>query len=170
LALILSRHFLDTYSFVEKARVYIEQSPWQRIDIDGKKHRHAFIHTPVAIRFCTVRLTRNGFYVFFLSAQIYFLGNQAESFPPFRLQVLRWSSPVWKDCEFWKRLNQDSKTLSTMITVHTFCPFYKFKIDCWLLNLDCVGSLPDTKDRVFSTVVFSRWEYSTTNVNFCKTW
>ena len=91
LALILARHFLDTYSFVEKARVYIEQSPWQRIDIDGKQHRHAFIHTPVAIRFCTVRLARNGLFFFclFISFSLSFLRIKINHFHLFQLQVLR---------------------------------------------------------------------------------
>lgn len=35
---------------------------------------------------------------------------------------------------------------------------------------DDYRALPDANDRVFSTIVFSRWIYSTTNVNFCKTW
>ena len=62
LALILARHFIDTYSFVVKARVYIEQLPWKKVVIDGKQHRHAFIFNPEATRFCTVRLARNGLY------------------------------------------------------------------------------------------------------------
>lgn len=121
LALILVRHFLDTYSFVEKARVYIEQSPWQRIDMDGKQHRHAFIYNPVATRFCTVRLARNG-------------------------------SPV---------IESGLKGLRVLKTTQS--GFVNFVNDDY-------RSLPDTNDRVFSTSVFSRWEYSTTNVNFCKTW
>ena len=60
LALELCRHFLQTYSHVLKAKVYIEQYPWQRIEVDGKKHNHAFVLTPVATRFCTARMDRDG--------------------------------------------------------------------------------------------------------------
>jgi len=31
-------------------------------------------------------------------------------------------------------------------------------------------SLPDAPDRVMSTVVTSRWEYSSKDVDFCATW
>merc|ERR1712071_365705 len=33
---------------------------------------------------------------------------------------------------------------------------------------DDYRSLPDAKDRVFSTSVFSRWTYSSININYCK--
>lgn len=35
---------------------------------------------------------------------------------------------------------------------------------------DDYRSLPDAKDRVFSTSVYSRWIYSDININFCKIW
>lgn len=59
-AILLCRHFLSTYSHVLKAKVHIQQYPWQRIEVDGKKHNHAFVFTPVATRVCTVRMDRNG--------------------------------------------------------------------------------------------------------------
>jgi urate oxidase len=41
-ALILVRHFLDTYAQVEKATAELTQSSWQRIAVDGEPHDHAF--------------------------------------------------------------------------------------------------------------------------------
>lgn len=58
-ALILARHFLDTYAHVLKVKVYIEQYPWRRVEADGKAHNHAFIFTPTATRFCTVQQPRD---------------------------------------------------------------------------------------------------------------
>lgn len=60
LAIVLCRHFIKTYRHVLKVKVYIEQYPWQRIDADGKKHNHAFVMTPVATRFATATLKREG--------------------------------------------------------------------------------------------------------------
>lgn len=59
-AILLCRHYLSTYAHVLKAQVQIELYPWQRIDADGKKHNHAFVFTPVATRFCTARMEKNG--------------------------------------------------------------------------------------------------------------
>ena len=59
-ALLLAQHFIQTYSHVLKARVYIEQYPWQRMTVDGKPHNHAFVFSPVATRVCTVHLGRTG--------------------------------------------------------------------------------------------------------------
>jgi urate oxidase len=41
-ALILVRHFLDTYAQVEKATAELTQSSWQRIELDGQPQDHAF--------------------------------------------------------------------------------------------------------------------------------
>jgi len=120
-AILLCRHFLKTYDHVLKVKVYVEQYPWQRIDVDGKKHNHAFVLTPVAIRFATAILKRGG------------------------------------EIELEAGL-KDLRVLKT--TQSAFVNFIN----------DEYRSLPDAKDRVFSTIVFSRWIYSTTNVDFCKTW
>lgn len=120
-ALVLCNHFLNTYSHVIKAKIYIEQYPWQRIDADGKKHNHAFIFTPTAIRFATAHMKRGG--EIHLEAGL-----------------------------------KDLRVLKT--TQSSFVNFVN----------DEYRALPDAKDRVFSTIVSSRWMYSTTNVNFCKVW
>lgn len=60
--IILSKHFLAKYDHVMKATVSIEQMQWDRITYGDhapfKLHNHAFIHTPVATRFCTITLNR----------------------------------------------------------------------------------------------------------------
>lgn len=62
-AIILCRHFLTAYSHVLKVQVHVEQHPWQRAEIDGKEHNHAFISTPVATRVCIVQMERSGKYL-----------------------------------------------------------------------------------------------------------
>lgn len=61
--ILLSKHFLGKYSHVMKATVTIEQMQWDRITYgertnNHKLHNHAFIHTPVATRVCTITLKR----------------------------------------------------------------------------------------------------------------
>ncbi|EFX89027.1 hypothetical protein DAPPUDRAFT_233847 [Daphnia pulex] len=120
-AILLCRHYLSTYAHVLKAQVQVELYPWQRIDADGKKHNHAFVFTPVATRFCTARMEKNGI-------------------PTIESGL------------------KDLRVLKT--TQSAFVNFVN----------DDYRSLPDASDRVFSTVITSRWEYSTVNVDFCKAW
>ncbi|XP_046643712.1 uricase-like [Daphnia pulicaria] len=120
-AILLCRHYLSTYAHVLKAQVQVELYPWQRIDADGKKHNHAFVFTPVATRFCTARMEKNGI-------------------PTIESGL------------------KDLRVLKT--TQSSFVNFVN----------DDYRSLPDASDRVFSTVITSRWEYSTVNVDFCKAW
>ena len=58
--LLLCSHFLSKYSHVNKVTVCIEEHAWERLVSDGTAHNHAFISTPVAIRFCTVIFRRGG--------------------------------------------------------------------------------------------------------------
>jgi urate oxidase len=61
-ALILANHFLDRYSQVSKADVHIEESLWDRMQIDGEPHPHSFTGSsrmkPFARVSCTRDLTR----------------------------------------------------------------------------------------------------------------
>ena len=57
-------HFLSKYNHVLKVKISIEQMQWERIsygeNADVKRqHNHAFIHTPIATRVCTVTWTRD---------------------------------------------------------------------------------------------------------------
>ena len=59
-ALLLCSHFLSKYPHVSKVRVCIEEHPWNRLVSNGVPHNHAFISTPVALRFSTVTFRRGG--------------------------------------------------------------------------------------------------------------
>jgi urate oxidase len=58
--LLLTSHFLAKYPHVNKARVCIEEHPWDRLASDGVPHNHAFISTPSAVRFASVTFRRGG--------------------------------------------------------------------------------------------------------------
>jgi urate oxidase len=57
-ALILGRHFLDSYAHVASATISITVAPWQRIEINGRPHRHAFIGGGSERRTCIIQHTR----------------------------------------------------------------------------------------------------------------
>ncbi|KAK3088514.1 hypothetical protein FSP39_020044 [Pinctada imbricata] len=59
-ALLLSEHFLRKYAHVTKTRVYIEETPWKRIEVEGREHVHAFILSPESMRHCEVHHERDG--------------------------------------------------------------------------------------------------------------
>lgn len=61
--ILLCKHFLSKYNHVMKANVSIEEMQWERISYGKspnhkKLHNHAFVHTPVATRVCTVTWKR----------------------------------------------------------------------------------------------------------------
>lgn len=43
-ASLLAKHFVESYPQVHFADICIEQEPWQRIQLDGQPHPHAFSH------------------------------------------------------------------------------------------------------------------------------
>lgn len=66
-ALTLTNHFLSKYRHVKEAHVHVEEYPWDRIRYNNtdqntpiKYHNHAFVFTPVAVRYCDVIHQRNG--------------------------------------------------------------------------------------------------------------
>lgn len=59
-ALLICNHFLYVYPHVEEVTVSVEEYPWERLQVDGRAHNHAFIFSPTAVRFCTVNVRRNG--------------------------------------------------------------------------------------------------------------
>ncbi|XP_064553039.1 uricase [Drosophila montana] len=143
-ALILAKHFLNTYAHVEEAHVHVEAYPWQRMTQDvshniGKgycenncnsrsnsncqQHNHAFIFTPTAQHYCDVILTRQD------PKETVISGIKG-------LRVLK-------------------------TTQSSFVNF----VD------DEFRTLADQYDRIFSTVVECSWEYSDTeSVNFLQAW
>ncbi|MBV9578134.1 MAG: urate oxidase [Chloroflexi bacterium] len=50
----LARHFVDTYSAVERARVHVQAFGWDRVQVDGAEHPHAFVRQGSECRTATV--------------------------------------------------------------------------------------------------------------------
>uniref|UniRef100_A0A3Q2CAJ8 Uricase n=1 Tax=Cyprinodon variegatus TaxID=28743 RepID=A0A3Q2CAJ8_CYPVA len=53
-SLDLCHHFLTSFNHVLRAKVYMEEAPWKRLNKNGVEHAHAFIYSPEACRFCDV--------------------------------------------------------------------------------------------------------------------
>ncbi|CAL5225692.1 g8557 [Coccomyxa viridis] len=49
-AVALARHFVETYPKVSKAKVWVEQAPWQRVGMDGQAHNHGYAQEASGIR------------------------------------------------------------------------------------------------------------------------
>jgi urate oxidase len=62
-AMRLARHFVDQHSSVSRARVSIEEHPWARISVDGRKHPHAFVGAGSEMRLATVTCIDAGAWV-----------------------------------------------------------------------------------------------------------
>jgi urate oxidase len=58
-ALALTKHFVDRNSHVTAANVSAAATPWQRIVVDGRPHRHSFVGGGGERRICRVRRTRS---------------------------------------------------------------------------------------------------------------
>ncbi|XP_004561557.1 uricase [Maylandia zebra] len=59
-SLDICNHFLTSFNHVLKAKVYMEEAPWRRLEKSGVEHAHAFIFSPEAYRFCDVEQTIGG--------------------------------------------------------------------------------------------------------------
>ncbi|XP_019269522.1 uricase isoform X2 [Panthera pardus] len=59
-AMSICEHFLSSFDHVIRAQVYVEEVPWKRLEKNGVKHVHAFIHTPTGTHFCEVEQMRSG--------------------------------------------------------------------------------------------------------------
>ena len=53
-ALRLARHFAGEFAAVHRARVSIEEYPWDRIDVGGRPHPHSFLRAGAEKRLTTV--------------------------------------------------------------------------------------------------------------------
>jgi urate oxidase len=60
-AILLAGHFPKTYSQVMSAFVEIRQTNWQRIDVEGKPHDHAFVCGGPDLWTATATATKPGF-------------------------------------------------------------------------------------------------------------
>jgi urate oxidase len=59
-AVILVRHFLTTYDWVNSAEVELTQTAWHRIAVDSKPHDHAFTSSGPQLRVAQAALARGG--------------------------------------------------------------------------------------------------------------
>ncbi|XP_051866638.1 uricase [Pristis pectinata] len=121
-ALDICNHFLTSFPHVSRAKVYIKEIPWRRLQKEGQEHVHAFIHCGEATRFCEVEVLQN--------------------VPPVIHSGIR-----------------DMQVLKT--TQSGFEGFRK----------DRFTTLPEVRDRIFSTVVYAKWRYHTSRaINFDAAW
>jgi urate oxidase len=58
--LALARHFVDDVEPVEGARIEIDEYAWDRIQVDGRPHDHAFVRRGPAVRTTVVTLDGKG--------------------------------------------------------------------------------------------------------------
>jgi urate oxidase len=58
--LTLARHFVDDVEPVEGARIEIDEYAWDRIEVDGRPHDHAFVRRGPAVRTTVVTLDGKG--------------------------------------------------------------------------------------------------------------
>lgn len=60
--ILLAKHFLTTYGHIKRAKIWIEESPWERLGYGSgpyaQLHNHAFVHTPTAFKNCEILLSR----------------------------------------------------------------------------------------------------------------
>ena len=62
-ALRLARHFAKEFAAVDRARVSIEEYQWDRIDVGGRPHPHAFLRAGAEKRLATVTCTKESAWV-----------------------------------------------------------------------------------------------------------
>ena len=56
----LGSHFIENFDHVAQAMVKVTETPWQRVEIDGKPHPHAFLGTSTERRTCQALVNRTG--------------------------------------------------------------------------------------------------------------
>lgn len=59
-AVILCKHFVNTYPQVSEVKVDLAQDAWQRVSINGTPHDHTFTSAGPQKRICVARLDRSG--------------------------------------------------------------------------------------------------------------
>lgn len=141
---MLCDHFLATYSHVVKAKVDISERPWSRIESDrGIKHNHSFVSVPDAERSTTVTKSRNGESAVIKSMKIIItLCNYVSADPHPIIETTLANIRVLKT------------------TKSSFENFHR----------DDYRTLPDAADRIFSTIIRTKWTYDRPQkVDFDKT-
>ena len=82
-ALRLARHFVAAFESISRARVHIEASAWERIDVDGAPHPHAFRQAGSELRTATVVCDADGEWVISGLADLIVLKTSGSEFSGF---------------------------------------------------------------------------------------
>ena len=56
----LANHFFDSFDHINKVTIGVKEKLWQRIDLDGEAHGHAFTGGGSEVNTCTVEATADG--------------------------------------------------------------------------------------------------------------
>ncbi|KAK9810412.1 hypothetical protein WJX72_010308 [[Myrmecia] bisecta] len=59
-AIALAKKFVEEYPKVSKAKVWVEQAPWERVFVNGKPHNHGFMQSAPATRTTYVEVDDKG--------------------------------------------------------------------------------------------------------------
>jgi urate oxidase len=59
-AIALGKHFVSTYPEVTKAKIWVDQKPWQRVSIGGKAHDHGYSLAGTETRTTYVTVSEDG--------------------------------------------------------------------------------------------------------------
>jgi urate oxidase len=82
-ALRLARHFVAAFAPITRARVHIESSGWERIDVGGEPHPHAFRQAGTELRTATVVCDADGEWVLSGLADLIVLKTSGSEFSGF---------------------------------------------------------------------------------------
>jgi len=59
-AINVCKDMMSRYNHISAVNMEIDEYPWERINVGGKEHNHAFRKGSTGIRFCSMRLSRTG--------------------------------------------------------------------------------------------------------------
>jgi urate oxidase len=76
----LGRHFAREFESVQRARVVLQEQAWQRIDVDGQPHPHAFIAAGGEQRVAIITCTRDSDWVVAGVDDLYVLKSTGSEF------------------------------------------------------------------------------------------
>lgn len=118
-AMLLGRHFTSQFEWINGGRWEIEQSSWNRIEVDGQEHDHSFVQAGAEKRTTVVTMD----------------GDQT------------WVVSGLRDLVVLKSTGSEF----------------------WGFPRDRYTTLAETTDRILATSVTARWRYSTTDIDFDRT-
>lgn len=135
-ALAAAQCFLERYAHVTSARIELEETPWQRMQIGGQPHAHSFVQAAEGIPFADVRLTRAEQDI---AAQVFI-------------------PPTWHPVTSNVRLTGTAQDIASgfrdlaimKTTASGFAGFHR----------DEYATLPETDDRLLVTRLQARWHFA----------